>query len=136
MEQEREFRGTAHDYTEFRPAYPQALIDSLLAEVETDTPRRLVDLGCGPGSKKLLLPIIATVCFPAIAPERNPILFGLYCLFADNATQLQDAHTCICTTQCTRQPVRTLLPPIGRQIEIFIVPSHFSTDQRSKSDIS
>jgi SAM-dependent methyltransferase len=47
------FRGTAEAYARFRPPYPAALFDNLLARLLPH--RRLLDLACGPGRIGLAL---------------------------------------------------------------------------------
>lgn len=49
------FGGSAAYYARGRAAYPDELVDSLVAELELDGTGRLLDLGCGPGS--LTLPL-------------------------------------------------------------------------------
>ncbi len=43
------FAGTAAAYLRYRPAYPKALLDDLLARTGARTGRALLDLACGPG---------------------------------------------------------------------------------------
>lgn len=43
------YRGTARFYEEFRPAYPQVLLDDLRARAGTTGAGRLLDLACGTG---------------------------------------------------------------------------------------
>jgi len=52
----------------FRPPYPDALIDRLIA-LMTDEPRAVLDVGCGPGNiARLLLPHVARVDAIDISP--------------------------------------------------------------------
>jgi SAM-dependent methyltransferase len=43
------FAGTAEAYARFRPAYPRASLDALVAAAAPATPSALLDLACGPG---------------------------------------------------------------------------------------
>lgn len=47
------FRGTAEAYARFRPPYPAALLDDLLAQLQAR--KRVLDLACGPGRIGLAL---------------------------------------------------------------------------------
>jgi SAM-dependent methyltransferase len=49
------FAGSAHYYARGRVAYPPALADTLRDELDLDESKRLLDIGCGPGSLTLLL---------------------------------------------------------------------------------
>jgi ubiquinone/menaquinone biosynthesis C-methylase UbiE len=43
------FRGAAEGYARFRPAYPEALVDWVLAEAAVRSGDRVADVGCGTG---------------------------------------------------------------------------------------
>ena len=73
-----EFWGTQHSerFTDpsiiaayrYRPPYPDALIDRLIALI-TDEPRAVLDVGCGPGNiARLLLPQVAHVDAVDVSP--------------------------------------------------------------------
>lgn len=49
------FSGTSSFYAEFRPGYPEGLLDSLAIEAGGPEPTRVLDLGCGPGTATLAL---------------------------------------------------------------------------------
>jgi len=49
------FRGTAEYYAQYRPPYPQALVDDLLGRAGVSGERPLLDLACGPG--RLAIPL-------------------------------------------------------------------------------
>jgi tRNA/tmRNA/rRNA uracil-C5-methylase (TrmA/RlmC/RlmD family) len=49
MTTERRFQSTAEYYIQYRPRYPQALINAVAELLALDGRRRLLDLGCGPG---------------------------------------------------------------------------------------
>ena len=43
------FVGTAQLYAEYRPAYPEAMLNDILGHLDCVGSGRLLDLGCGPG---------------------------------------------------------------------------------------
>jgi len=49
------YAGSAAYYVQGRVAYPQELVDALVAELGLDGSGWLLDVGCGPGSLTLLL---------------------------------------------------------------------------------
>lgn len=49
------YAGSAAYYVRGRVAYPESLVDALVAELSLDGRGRLLDVGCGPGSLTLLL---------------------------------------------------------------------------------
>ncbi len=49
------FKGTAHYYSRYRPAYPDAMIAHVIERFGLDGAGRLLDLGCGTG--QLLVPL-------------------------------------------------------------------------------
>jgi SAM-dependent methyltransferase len=64
------FAGTAEAYARFRPAYPQALLDALVAAAAPATPSALLDLACGSGRIALdLAPTFDRVCAVDLEPE-------------------------------------------------------------------
>lgn len=64
------FRGTAEAYAQYRPPYPRALIDDLLAQVRTGPGTTLLDLATGPGRIALdLAPRFERVVAMDLEPE-------------------------------------------------------------------
>ena len=64
------FAGAAEAYLRFRPPYPRALLDDLLARTELPPQPRLVDLGSGPGRVALALaPAFAVVNAVDLEPD-------------------------------------------------------------------
>ena len=63
------FVGTAPWYARYRPSYPRALFDHLLARLGPSAKETLVDLGCGPGRATLPL---APLFHQVIAIDREP----------------------------------------------------------------
>jgi ubiquinone/menaquinone biosynthesis C-methylase UbiE len=49
------FSGTARAYADYRPPYPQALLNDLLTRTGHGADSRLLDLGCGPGRVALAM---------------------------------------------------------------------------------
>jgi SAM-dependent methyltransferase len=70
MNDESRFRSAAPFYARFRPPYPQALIDRIVARCGLDGTGRLLDLGCGPGLLAIALaPYVGEAVGMDPAPE-------------------------------------------------------------------
>ena len=64
------FSGTAEYYLRYRPAYPGALIEDLIARTKMEGRGRLLDLACGPGRVTLrLAPSFAEVVAVDLEPQ-------------------------------------------------------------------
>lgn len=64
------FSGTAEYYLRYRPAYPGALIEDLIARTRMEGRKRLLDLACGPGRVTLrLAPSFAEVVAVDLEPQ-------------------------------------------------------------------
>lgn len=64
------FSGTAEYYLRYRPAYPRALVDDLVARLKMAGRGSLLDLACGPGRATLALaPSFAEVVAVDLEPE-------------------------------------------------------------------
>src|SRR5262245_46036433 len=77
------FAGTAWHYARYRPAYPPAFFDDLIARFGLDGSGRLLDLGCGTG--QLTLPLAKHVA-EAVGVDREPDML------TEAARQARAAH--------------------------------------------